>query len=854
MPTDYTALEFGWKGRLFGEQIDVDLGVESIEPGRRRARPRAVRIHRLATRFHPVSRRHSRAAWACTVCDAWQSRHVPIPGSRRVTKGLRADIQLLADAGILRGPITTWPISWPDIARDVSAAKEDRLDLATVGGAGARPSACAPGVVARIRGSRHPGQRRPTDPTLLRDFADTPREEGELAMRASWLTDHFAVNLQGSYVADPDDDKDARADGTYLGVNFGNFMLSAGYMERWWGPGWDGSLILSTNARPIPTVTLERNYTDPFKTHVARRGSGPGAPASPWERAESEDVPVPDVRFFAARVNFKPRPWLEFGLTRTAQWCGGDRPCDWDTFVDMVLGNDNQEVDGGISEEQPGNQMAGYDMRLRSPWRSLPLAFYTQWIGEDEAGGLPSKFIGQFGLETWGSLPVGGWRLRVEYTDTACNFSREAPNFDCAYRHPIYPQGYAYRGRIIGHSMDNDSRMYTLRRTADSHQRRCPRPHGPPGRDQSRRGRSRNQQRAARGRQCRIALLAGARRRQDQRRHRLQRPGPWAGIIHPRARFRELATRILMLRGFRVIAALMVLAGALPSTAQVPTAEQLELLRSMSPEDREALMEQLGIGGSVINDAASTRNDSSTRNRDGRTFESARQEERLRLDMQEREKALKPEDSLLIDIDFKKDKPARIESPGPGLPSITIPAEPAPIIEPTERLQLEALIQLVRSRNPYQLDSSGVLLLPGFAPIMLAGLDEDQATHRLSSVMAFIKLDVKVTKLPVRKAGVAGLKPFGYDLFKESSSTFAPVTDVPVPADYVIGPGDQLIVQLFGSQNRTLRLTVGPGRPHQLARARPDQRGRQHLRARGRGHRTARGSPDDRRACQRRDG
>ncbi len=168
------------------------------------------------------------------------------------------------------------------------------------------------------------------------------------------------------------------------------------------------------------------------------------------------------MRFFAARVNFKPRPWLEFGLTRTAQWCGGDRPCDWGTFVDMVFGHDNQTTDGSVSEEQPGNQMAGYDMRLRSPWRALPLVFYTQWIGEDEAGGLPSKFIGQFGLETWGSTRYGGWRARLEYNDTACNFTRETPLFGCAYRNSIYPQGYAYRGRIIGSSLDNDSRMFVL--------------------------------------------------------------------------------------------------------------------------------------------------------------------------------------------------------------------------------------------------------------------------------------------------------------------------------------------------------------------------------------------------------
>ena len=116
----------------------------------------------------------------------------------------------------------------------------------------------------------------------------------------------------------------------------------------------------------------------------------------------------------------------------------------------------------------------------------------------------------------------------------------------------------------------------------------------------------------------------------------------------------------------------------------------------------------------------------------------------------------------------------------------------------------------VRARNPYQLDSSGALLLPGFAPVMLAGLDEAQATHRLSAMPEFFKLDVKVTKLPVRKVGVGGLKPFGYDLFKDSA--------VDVRAGHrraralrttSSGQATSSIVQLFGSQNRTLRLAVG---------------------------------------------
>jgi polysaccharide biosynthesis/export protein len=266
-----------------------------------------------------------------------------------------------------------------------------------------------------------------------------------------------------------------------------------------------------------------------------------------------------------------------------------------------------------------------------------------------------------------------------------------------------------------------------------------------------------------------------------------------------------------MFKGLRVLAILSGLALALPVASQVPTPEQLELLRTMSPEDRNALMEQLGLGGSLGTEGGSTgSNETTRRDRDGRErdLESELLRGRLPADSIP-DKRLKPDETVLIDIDFKKDKPPRIETAGPNVPPITIPGEPAPVLDQEERDELQVRIDLVRSRNPYQLDSSGMLHLPGFAPIMLAGLDEQQATHRLSSVLAFFKLDIKVTRLPVRKSGVAGLKPFGYDLFKDSASTFAPVTDVPVPTDYVVGPGDQLVVQLYGSQNRTLRLVVG---------------------------------------------
>jgi protein involved in polysaccharide export with SLBB domain len=57
-----------------------------------------------------------------------------------------------------------------------------------------------------------------------------------------------------------------------------------------------------------------------------------------------------------------------------------------------------------------------------------------------------------------------------------------------------------------------------------------------------------------------------------------------------------------------------------------------------------------------------------------------------------------------------------------------------------------------------------------------------------------------------RKNG--GLKPFGYNLFAGSPTTFAPVTEIPIPNNYTLGPGDVLHVQLWGKENQQLQLPI----------------------------------------------
>ncbi len=55
---------------------------------------------------------------------------------------------------------------------------------------------------------------------------------------------------------------------------------------------------------------------------------------------------------------------------------------------------------------------------------------------------------------------------------------------------------------------------------------------------------------------------------------------------------------------------------------------------------------------------------------------------------------------------------------------------------------------------------------------------------------------------------IGALRQYGYDLFAGVPSTFAPATDIPVPPDYVIGPGDTVQVQLFGKVNAEYSLVV----------------------------------------------
>jgi protein involved in polysaccharide export with SLBB domain len=281
---------------------------------------------------------------------------------------------------------------------------------------------------------------------------------------------------------------------------------------------------------------------------------------------------------------------------------------------------------------------------------------------------------------------------------------------------------------------------------------------------------------------------------------------------------------------------------AASQTSSSPS-DLLQIFQSLPQEQQDAIMKQLGVGGgggaggllsALTGGGAGAGRQSPLR----RQREAPEEEEQAAPGEGVPEvRGLKGEDWVIVQVSVAAAGAAAAPAPValPALPpsigaagvtpnslasllaqapSPTAAAAPAAgaagSVTPEEQERLKSLVDLIRSRNPYRLSRDGALMLPGFAPIPLLGLSDEQATLRLAVEPALRGVDIHLTTLPLRRTGVEGLKPFGYDIFgKRAPSTFAPVTNVPVPADYIVGPGDEIDVQLYGSTNRTLRLIVG---------------------------------------------
>ena len=372
-------------------------------------------------------------------------------------ESLRLAVEQLVDDGVLDMPILSWPISRRELKLAAGIARERGL-----------PDARSEAALLQIEAALEPARREWSlalgDPQELRGFENAPRESGEAALAWRWQGEgRLSGELHARTVLSPEDQQPLRPDGSYLAASTGNWLWSAGWQDRWWGGGHEGSLQFSSNARPVFALSLDRETSIPFDSRwlgwLGHWTLGTFIGAQEGHR--------PDVNhslLWGFRVAARPLPGLELSFTRNAQFCGDTPPCGLDAFWNVVAGNDNQG-ENVRPEEEPGNQLATLEARWGGHVAGMPLAAYLQRTGEtiDNKFPRPLRSLTLVGFSTWGELPKGArWRAHAEYSSTICADFDDVDQLDCAYENGVFTAGYRYRGRVMGHSTDSDSRQWAL--------------------------------------------------------------------------------------------------------------------------------------------------------------------------------------------------------------------------------------------------------------------------------------------------------------------------------------------------------------------------------------------------------
>ncbi|PJA25930.1 MAG: hypothetical protein COX57_00780, partial [Alphaproteobacteria bacterium CG_4_10_14_0_2_um_filter_63_37] len=86
---------------------------------------------------------------------------------------------------------------------------------------------------------------------------------------------------------------------------------------------------------------------------------------------------------------------------------------------------------------------------------------------------------------------------------------------------------------------------------------------------------------------------------------------------------------------------------------------------------------------------------------------------------------------------------------------------------------------------------------------------DDTSSSQSSNNEGPIDVEAMFALAPQQLGRSSAPENFGYDIFRQATSTFAPTNNAAVGPDYMVGPGDQFVVHIWGRVNGDYPLQVG---------------------------------------------
>lgn len=393
---------------------------------------------------------------------AGSQSHAAYPGDSPILlqagdSALRADLEWLANRGVLDISTSTWPLP-ASLVVEAVARRNIRLaspqDYATL-------ERVVRAVEAATRNSWGMALDANTGKVPSTGFESTPLAREGAALYGQISNNIAAAHLEVQAFNSPLTKRQSRVDlqGSYAALNLAGQILYVGQLDHWWGPGWSDSLIWSDHATAIAGIGLRNGSDAPSQTPWLSWIGPWGYELFMGQIQHDEVIAHPQVS--GMRVYARPLRGLELGASRMIMWGGAGRSNDARSFWKAMSGNSNTDS----AQDDPSDELAGFDIRYTLPFiSSNPVTLYGQAIGEDEAGKyvpLPSKYMVLLGLGVAQSLGDGHrlqWYFEAADSETDRYFGRKTGQPGLAYNHWTYRDGYYQDQLPIGSWMGGDGK------------------------------------------------------------------------------------------------------------------------------------------------------------------------------------------------------------------------------------------------------------------------------------------------------------------------------------------------------------------------------------------------------------
>ncbi|MFC1236648.1 capsule assembly Wzi family protein [Vibrio sp. F74] len=165
---------------------------------------------------------------------------------------LRSSIVLLSDAGKISSPTGHYPLRWSLFGDELATDSVYLPEFVIVEINELKYSLSS----AKLnRGNRAAKFVAANEQPIISGFGAFVRDEWGSYLSYEYLDNDYAFRITSGY-SRYNEENDIRWDNSYLSLNAGDWLLSIGNIDRWWGQGWQHNLVFGSYAKASPDLSV----------------------------------------------------------------------------------------------------------------------------------------------------------------------------------------------------------------------------------------------------------------------------------------------------------------------------------------------------------------------------------------------------------------------------------------------------------------------------------------------------------------------------------------------------------------------------------------------------------------------